>query len=387
MRATVTAIMLLTLMVPVNGQEGGDTRARRQPEAGGYASWLHMALFEKPSDPWLNTAMLHNRLNFKADAGSRITFALELRNRFITGDMVRLDPGYAEQIAHDIGLLDLSWNIFSAGSSMLNIMADRAWVEYRAGKLEVRLGRQRINWSQALIWNPNDIFNTYSLFDFDYVERPGSDAVRLTYHTGAASALEAAVKADADRHITAALLGRFTVMSSDLQFFAGVAESEYLTAGTGWSATVGSYSVRGEATLFAPLKHTDDEQTTIIVTTGADRAFSDKVTATLQLLYSNNPATPDSFAGLYERALTARQTAFSRFSAAGELSYSPTPLISTSLTAAWFPDLDGFYAGPSFGFSLAEAVDFTLLWQRFRGTFAGENLRINLGFLRIRYSF
>ena len=126
--------------------------------AGGYASWLHTAMFEKPSESWINSSMLHNRLNFKAYAGSKVTFALELRNRFVTGDMIALDPGYVSGLASDNGWIDLSWNISDGSSYVLNSMIDRAYVDLTLGRLQITAGRQRINWSQSLVWNPNDIF-------------------------------------------------------------------------------------------------------------------------------------------------------------------------------------------------------------------------------------
>ena len=354
--------------------------------AGGYASWLHMAMFEKPSENWINSSMFHNRLNFKAYAGSHVTFALEVRNRFVTGDMIKLDPSYAGSLASDDGWVDMSWNLFSGSSYALNTMIDRAYIDFTAGRLQVRAGRQRINWSQALIWNPNDIFNTYSFFDFDYVERPGSDAVRLIYSTSPSSAVETVVKVDAANRITAAALGRFSILSTDLQFLAGVTDDDFLTAGTGFSGAIGSVSVRGEATLFAPLRGPEEENT-IIATLGIDKAFSDKVTTLAQLMYSNNPLDLNSFTELYEGGLTARQLAFSKFRAAAQLSYSPVPLLNISFSAIWYPDLDGYYAGPAVDFSLAENVDFSFLWQHFNSTIAEEETRINLGFIRIRYSF
>ncbi len=60
--------------------------------AGGYATWLNNSVFEDPAEEWLNSSMLHNRLNFRAYPGTRITMALEIRNRFVLGDMVQLDP-------------------------------------------------------------------------------------------------------------------------------------------------------------------------------------------------------------------------------------------------------------------------------------------------------
>lgn len=407
-RILITAVLLLPAILPstasantslkVAGSDtvmaaAGPANAPEEKEkqvtitAGGYASWLHTAMFEKPADSWINSSMLHNRLNFKAYAGSRVTFALELRNRFVTGDIIALDPGYVPGLAADNGWIDLSWNISDGSSYVLNSMIDRAYLDLTLGRLQVTAGRQRINWSQSLVWNPNDIFNTYSFFDFDYVERPGSDALRLVYSTGPSSAAEAAVKIDNHGRFTAAALFRFSLLNTDLQFFAGESDEEFFTAGTGWSGAVGPFSVRGEATLFSPFEGSEHEGSTVIATAGIDRAFSDRLTAMVQVMYSNRPLLLDSFTDLYEGGLTARELAFSEFSAVGQITWSPMPLLSITLAAMWYPDLDGWYAGPSVDLSLAENVDFSFLLQHFDMRLASAETKLNLGFLRIRYSF
>lgn len=355
--------------------------------SGGYASWLHMAMFENPSETWINNSMLHNRINLKAYAGNSLSFTLEMRNRFVTGDMVRLDPTYAAGLAEDDGWIDMSWNLLSGSSYLLNAMIDRASVDILAGPLQITSGRQRINWSQALIWNPNDIFNTYSFFDFDYVERPGSDALRLVYSTGPASAAEAVVKAGKDNKVTAAAMFRFSMLNTDLQFFAGETEEEYFTAGTGWSGAIGAMSLRGEVTLFTPFRGSDEGKSTVLATVGVDRIFSDRVTTMVQVMYSSNPLDPGNFTELYEGSLSAMQLAFSEFSAAGQFTYSPLPLLNLSLSGIWFPGLDGFYAGPAADWSMAENIDFSFLWQHFNSAIADERMKINLGFIRFRYSF
>ncbi len=390
------AACILASLTSLKAQEAGsgqsgDESAPGNPvglSVGGYATWLHMAMFEKPEDSWINSSMLHNRLNFKAYAGKGFTLALEVRNRFVTGDMVKLDPSYIQGLADDKGLADMSWNLASGSSYVLNTMVDRAYVDFTSGRFQITAGRQRINWSQALVWNPNDIFNTYSFFDFDYVERPGSDALKVTYSTGPASAAEAVVKIDGEKRITAAALFRFNFLNTDFQFLAGETDEELFTAGTGWSGALGPYSVRGEGTLFVPFAGPEEgEKGTLIVTAGVDRSFSDKITVLAQVMYSNNPLSPGSFTDLYGGGLTARELAFSEFSAVGQVSYAPMPLLNISLSAIWYPDLDGFYAGPAIDFSLAENVDFTFLWQHFSSLINMEKTRINLGFVRIRYSF
>jgi hypothetical protein len=382
MRGILLTALLLCLTPALHAQDDNDRLS-----AGGYASWLHMSMFEKPSDNWVNSSMLHNRLNFKLYPGQKTTIAIELRNRFVTGGMIDINPAYAKGLAEDPGWIDLSWNIASGNSYVLNTVVDRAYIDFTAGRFQIRAGRQRINWSQALVWNPNDIFNTYSFFDFDYVERPGSDAVRMTLSTGPASAAEAVVKMNSENKVTAAALYRFSLLNTDLQFLAGETDQELFTAGLGWSGAAGSFSIRGEATLFTPFGDSGEEKSTVIATAGIDRVFSDKFTALAQVMYSNNPLNLDSFTELYEGGLTARQLAFSEFSAVGQISYSPIPLLNISLAAIWYPDLDGYFAGPTIDFSLAENVDFTFLWQHFDSMIAGEDVIINLGYIRIKYSF
>jgi len=53
----------------------------------------------------------------------------------------------------------------------------------------------------------------------------------------------------------------------------------------------------------------------------------------------------------------------------------------------WFPDLEGYFAGPSMDYSLSENLYFSLIWQHFDALMNGEQSRINLGFLRLKYSF
>lgn len=394
-RIILPVIVLLAVAFPGFAQETGSSQEGDTglPEnhvrftAGGYASWLHTAMFEKPSDDWVNSSMFHNRLNFKAWAGTRTTFALEVRNRFVTGDMVRLDPFYAAGLSADPGWADLSWNLSDGSSYVLNTMIDRAYIDFTAGRLQITAGRQRINWSQALVWNPNDIFNTYSFFDFDYVERPGSDAVRAVYSTGPSSAVEAVVKLNREGKLSAAALGRFSLFNTDLQLLAGETDQEYFTAGTGWSGAIGSWSIRGEATWFRSLPGAPRDNSTLIATAGVDRVFSDRISALAQVMYSNNPLVLSEFSLLYDGTLGADQLAFSEFSAVGQVTWAPMPLLNISLSAIWYPDMDGWYAGPSLEFSMAENVAFSLVWQHFDSEIAGEETRINVGFVRIKYNF
>ena len=211
----------------------------------GYLTSMQSAMFDSLSGPFQYDNLLHNRLNFKGYINEHLTFIAEFRNRLFTGDMVRSSRAYSEMTGTDPGLLDLSWNVINKNSFFLNSKVDRLSFDLNYGKFQARIGRQRINWGQSLVWNPNDIFNAYSFFDFDYVERPGSDAVRLQFFTSFSSVAEIAVKADNEHNITAAGLYRFNKWGYDLQFLAGYVNSEDIVVGVGWSGALGGISFRG----------------------------------------------------------------------------------------------------------------------------------------------
>lgn len=353
----------------------------------GYVSTMQSVMFDSLSGPFVVDNLIHNRLNFKGYVNDHITFAAELRNRLFTGDMVRTGRSYSENIASDNGMKDLSWNILNEQSFFLNTTVDRLWVDFNICKFQARIGRQRINWGQTLVWNPNDIFNVYSFFDFDYVERPGSDAIRLQYYPDFSSAFELAVKSDYQNNITAAGLYRFNKWGYDIQFLAGYFNSEDIVAGAGWSGTIGTASFRGEASWFHPLKNYSDSAATAIITTGIDKVFKNNSMAQLQVMYCNNPTKLVDFGSLSAGTMSTKDLAFSRFSAFGSYSYPVTPLINLSVSAMWFPDMKGYYAGPSFDYSVAENVDASIIWQHFESRPDNNITSINLGFLRVKISF
>lgn len=384
MKKILIFILLLILIsgVPLSSQE--------KPKfltVNGYLTTMQSVIFDSLSGPFLNENLLHIRINLKGFINENITFAAEFRNRLFTGDLVRSGSFYSAQIGSDQGWADLSWNIINEQSFFLNTTIDRLWMDFNYGKFQVRAGRQRINWGQTLVWNPNDIFNAYSFFDFDYVERPGSDAIRFQYYPGSSSAIELAVKADWQNNITTAALYRFNKWGYDIQFLGGYFNSEDLVAGTGWSGAIGTVSFRGEATWFQPAKNISDSKGSGIFTIGFDKSFRNNSMAQVQVMYCNSPLRFSNFGSLYIENMSTKELAFSRFSSFGQYTYPVTPLLNLGVSAMWFPDLKGYFAGPSLDYSLSDNIGFSLFWQHFESEVSATRTRINLGFLRVKVSY
>lgn len=378
----VISVLLLFCLADLEAQE-----KNVQAELGGYLNNMQTFIFEKPAGDWITDNLIHNRLNFHLFAGTKFSFALEMRNRFFTGDRLSIDPTYADRLAADDGLLDLTANIFSESSFILNSRIDRLWADLSLGPVQLRAGRQRINWGQALVWNPNDIFNAYSYFDVDYPERPGSDAIRLQVYPDYSSTIELVAAMDSEEDITFAGLYRFNKWAYDIQFLAGIAEGEDIVFGAGWSGAIGSTSFRGEISWFQPQENFSDTTGTGLFTIGLDRGFSGTGMMQMQLMYCNQPYSFGAFNEFYSGKLSAKDLAFSEFSLFGSISYPVSPLFNLSLAAIWYPDLDGFFAGPSADISLAENIDFSFIWQHFNAVLNNERTKTNLCFLRMKYSF
>ena len=353
----------------------------------GYLTTMQSVMFDSLSGPFMIENLLHNRLNFKGYLNNSVSFAAEFRNRLFTGDLVRLGKYYTGLIGADQGMVDMSWNIIEKQSFLLNTTVDRLWLDFHFSKFQATIGRQRINWGQTFVWNPNDIFNAYSFFDFDYVERPGSDAVRLQYFPSSSSVAELAVKVDNDNDVTAAGLYRFNKWGYDIQFLAGLVNGVDIVIGTGWSGAIGSVSFRGEASWFDHYEDFPGDESTFLITTGFDKIFKDNSMAQIQVMYCNNPLELNNFNSFYSGNLSAKDLAFSGFSAFGSFTWAAGPLLNLTFSAMWLPDLKGYFAGPSLDYSLAENLDFSLIWQYFNAIMNDEKSRINLGFLRLKYSF
>lgn len=366
-------------------------------EINGYLTSMNsVMLIDSLKDYWITDYLLHNRLNFTWHPSNSFTFNAELRNRFIYGDMVKsdLNGNYSKEISKDKGILDASFNVAEGKSYIFNSIIDRFWVKYVCKKLEITAGRQRINWGQTLVWNPNDIFNTYSFFDFDYPERPGSDAIRIQYYPGYTSVAEMAIKADSSGDITASGLYRFNKFGYDIQFLTGILNSEDIALGLGWSGNILSVAFRGEIGYFHPYRQFADTSGLFLVSAGFDYSFSNSLFLQTEFLYRQVPKgmTIRNFFEFYSGSLSVKNLSFTEYNFFIQVSYSFNPLLNGSLAVMYFPRLGGYYAGPSLNYSLTENFDFSIYLQVFSAKFPDANgierkQTFNLGFMRFKYNF
>lgn len=354
---------------------------------GGYVKNLHQVGFsEAPGNTQWST-LLHNRLNFKYLINDQWHARLEFRNRALYGDLVRDYPDLPDFISNDMGWADLSWNLVASGNALVNIAIDRALVHYSGAKWEVTLGRQRINWGKNLIWNPNDLFNSYNFLDFDYEERPGSDAARVQYYLDAFSRIELAAKlgkAPEDR-IVAALYG-FHVGSYDLQVITGLYQHDWVFGG-GWSGNLKNAGFKGEVTYFLPLATAVPPEEVLSASVSADYSFPDGWYLHGSYLYlSQVTGFSERFGSLVSLGITPKSLMPFRHTAFLQVSKEITPAVQAGLSMVYSPTRHSMILIPYAGYALAENWEIDFTGQGFFEFGTGANPAGSL-FFRIRWSF
>lgn len=335
-----------------------------QVKADGYIgvmpSWYHLEQFDQ--DTWDN--VIHHRLNLSYDFSSSFVGVAQFRNRLIWGDIVEKIPGYVPLIDRDEGRLDMSYNIASGNRALLNLKVDRLWLDWYLGKLQIRAGRQRINWGQAMVWNPNDIFNAYSFFDFDYPERPGIDGLRVQFFTGMASQMDAVFKLDRNNRKTMALRYRFNAGRFDWQALGGRLNDADWVAGAGWSGHISNAGFYGEGTLLVPDE--EDENEALIINVGADYTFRNSLLVRSEFLYSSHlHKNVGDFSSFLTGQASVRNLSVARYSLVTSVQYPFTPLFSGTLSAMSFPGSNAWYVGPSLEYSLKNNIFLSLFLNWF----------------------
>jgi len=386
MKRSVLVLLLLFSLIVTRGQD--------KISYDGYVSDMQ-SVMHIPAVGWLWQNQLQNRLNFDFYPDDRLTASIQVRSRFLTGSSALFFPGSGG----DAGWLNLALSrdgsLNTENSFMWSVMIDRAWLELSLGNLVIKAGRQRINWGQTFVWNPNDLFNSYSFFDIDYPEKPGSDALLVQYYTGNASDIEVALKTDSSGAITAAGYFRFNAGGYDIQVLGGVLSGSDFVTGLGWSGSVSGASFRGEASYFRDLHNFRDSSGYLLFSSGLDYTTAKGLFLQCELLYSGfaRSQSPETLMAYLADNLDVKKIGLAPWSIYAGASYPLSPLINGSLSAIVYPEWKGFYFGPSFEFSLSNNLYLSLIGQIFsleqENAFSGINERVNFyfAFLRLKWNF
>jgi hypothetical protein len=359
------------------------TSGKNKWTLSGYIKDLAWITFNKDFSNGFITNLIHNRINLKWKPTAIINGSIEIRNRFYWGDDVKTIPGFKDQLKNGNEWVHLSESWFSNKNNVLNSNIERLWLEYRKPNWNLRVGRQRINWGITNTWNPNDLFNTYNFLDFDYEERPGSDAVKLQFIVNDLSHVEFAFAGTNVHPITAAKY--FTNYKKyDLQWIVGLYQNLF-TTGFGWAGSISDVGFKGEAQFYAG---NTDSTSRFNLSMEADYIFKNGWYLSSAILYNGKGLTSPLNSGT---KLSFQATPLNLMPARWNLLISSskefTPLFSGRINIVYSPGVNMVILFPSFTYNLKNNLDLDFVWQSFFADLEKFGAISHTGFLRLKWSY
>lgn len=413
--------LLMLLLVSSNAISIPGLTPEKSWDLDGYIKYMGTGYFPQDGDNALDH-LLHNRINFEYRAAPSLRFNLGMRNRLFAGDSAQI-PGYSDLIELDPGYWDLSYNWLDNGSVIGNTQLDRLYINWKLDKnWQLRAGRFRINWAMATLWNPNDIFNAYSIYDFDYEERSGADAVMISRKLGFASSIDLVYNPNQDSDLTSyAARYLFNTASWDGQLLVGKSGFDQMI-GVGFAGDLYGAGFRGEFSYFDPLYEqwpiTPEEQlgktkapvnsaivswgdqifepesqslsATSVISVEMDYSFvgSRNMMVKAALLHISEPTEVDSALLYLNLPLTARTLSFTHWTYYLDMGFDISSLSRLIFATSYYDD-GSYFVGVSGSYSLADDWQLLMVLQNFGGTEASlfGQTPSTLAFAQLKWSF
>lgn len=373
-------------------------------EYNGYAKYLFSSTKVPGINDRLYDHLLHLRLNTRYYATQNLTFGMELRFRTFFGESSYKIPNYRELIQTTHDFVELDFYLWETKYSIGYLELDRLYLDFVKDDFQITVGRQRIAWGTCWVWNPTDLFNPLEVLDFDYEERPASDAIRIQYYTGPVTKLEVSYKPAKDTYdqILAGLVS-LNKWDYDFNFIGGIKYNRWL-AGFSWAGDIYGAGFRGEilvsqspnsnSTTITYPQYTyssaslilADEPITSIALSG-DYTFPNTFYIHTELLYNNIGVTDNTLLYQPEANSLGLLTA-ARWSIYQEFSYDITPLLRGSLFGIYNPNDLSCVIVPSLSYSIITNLDLYLISFLFEGNPLTEFGEYGITYYaRLKYSF
>ena len=358
LRILKSSLFLLVLIMPWLNQLKAQEK-ETEFTLGGYINYLPSYLeFERSNEiDFQKNQLIHNRLNIRGYIKDNFSIGLELRNRILFNE---------GEFNDDNGYFDLSHYYINNSKFKIHSMIDRMWLKYQKEKIEISIGRQRVNWGINTIWNSNDLFNAYNFIDFDYIERPGSDVVRFQYSGDNLSSIDVVYKPSTiEESSVIAALYKINKMGYDFQFLLADYYND-IALGGGWAGNIKNAGFKGEITYFISDESSENNSTSL--STSIDYSFTNGLYILGSHLYnSNGYSDPQQFelGEVTQDVLSPKNLMPSKNSYIIQASAFITPAINTSFTFLYGQGINFFFFSPNITYDISSSLDASIIGQFF----------------------
>ena len=326
-----------------------------------------------------NNHLIHNRINFRGYFGDNLSVGLELRNRVFFNDI--------PSIQGDDGLVNMSYFIVREDNFVFNSMIDRLWLKYQKDKIEISIGRQRVNWGVNTIWNNNDLFNAYNFIDFDYIERPGSDVVRFIYTGDNLSSFELVYMPNERKGYALAGLYKLNSFGYDFQLLAANYFNDIVLGG-GWAGNIKNAGFKGELSYFFDKENIENS---LSFSSSLDYSTKNGFYFLGSYLYNSNGMNESNFLSLINinaNVLSPKNLMPSKHSYLLQVNKPISPPLNMSLNILYGKGIKLLYVSPSLSYDISSNLDAGVIVQYFYLDNFGDFKNLLKGYyLQLKYSF
>lgn len=352
----------------------------------GFIKNLQMISFYDDMNQSISSNMVHNRVSATYGYNKGLSFRADIRNRLFWGDQEYL-PTIKQTLQSKPGAMGMSEILIDGSGILLHSIIDRLSISYGTNHWKITAGRQRINWGINNVWNPNDIFNTFNILDFDYEERPGCDAIRIQ-HLKDDYAVELAIKPDSILNQSiGALLVKTNYSGYDVQCLIGLYMEDFIIGG-GWSGNIGDAGFKGECTYFHPMSDNSSSSETITTSLQLDKTFSNELYCSIGALYNGN-TKQQSLMSLSNSNLSPKHLFPTEISFFIGIQKQLNPIQTVGGTILYSPFNNALILVPNFSYNIADNIDIDFIGQIYfvkNQTHQYSNIATSL-FFRSRWSF
>ena len=391
MRIYFLCFLLFSFSFSFFSQENKKNKWKEKVELSGFIKYMNTTSVVD-LDSLITDNLIHNRIRFKAYLSDKITTVIEMRNRIFYGQATRLNPSLGKVLDKDNGQVDLSFVSLDRKPLVIHSILDRAYMRYSEDNWELTVGRQRINWGVNLAFNPNDLFNAYSLVDFDYQERPGVDAVRFQYYADDMSSFEGAIQIgnSLDSSVIAGLW-KFNKWKYDFQFLAANYFKD-IAIGTAWAGNIKKAGFKTELSYFQPKSKFFESNGALSLSTTLDYSFKKGTYINASVLYnSSGISQPLNSSNLFQTFIgdiSAKSLMPSKWTYFGQVSGAFNPALNGSFAVFYMQGVNLALFMPSIVYNINDDWELMLTAQSAFGELNTKFQSMGSGiYLRTMYSF
>jgi len=324
-----------------------------------------------------------NRLRLKLDGrlNDKVSFNIQYDNEILLGNYLATTQFTAIKNQGLDTYFDLDSNYINTNNTYAKQSIYRGYAVLALSDVDIRIGRQRIAWGTAMLWNPMDILNPFNPIQLEHEERLGIDAVLLDWNYDALSRLSLVYAQQRYRSSTA-IRWRINQKGFDLSFMAGRFRGKTI-AGFDFSGQLGNIGVKGEMTRTDPVK----KDSYIQVVIGMDYTFTNTLSLNLEAYY-NGQGSSDRSTYNFSRLFNGKIQSLARHYLGAYLGYDISPLLRWNNYLIFNFDDNSYFFAPNLSYSLSDNIEVSGGVQSFHGQSATEYGTLqNLYYLQFQWYF